>query len=305
MSRGALSLSDVMLDILTLRKNIDRLSRNLTQRQIFGESEFNIPNFTNSELGFIKTVSWLYIHYYELGKVDVNFLLLKFKVYSIDPKEEHSAHYDLVHHLRTYLQHNLDLTKQRNQKMEQYCGSWFRSVCATSYPNTSDDWEQCLKKLLVDARNFLDEIIICIQNIEADESIDQIIKDWNFYRDRYHPPYEFENLISKVASDMGRDLIDSNKLCKKFYNDWKKALEHLNPGYSFEIEARKLIEYTLLTEMTSVMPITGIDIMSYFEVEPGPRVNELLKIAKKIFEEELCNKDDLLKKIKEHEGLEK
>ena len=72
----ALSIESLMLDIMSTRKIIDRLSRNLTNRQIFNESEFHIPNFSNPELGFIKTVSWLYIHYYELGKVDIKFCYL-------------------------------------------------------------------------------------------------------------------------------------------------------------------------------------------------------------------------------------
>ena len=54
----------------------------------------------------------------------------------------------------------------------------------------------------------------------------------------------------------------------------------MKPGYIFEVEARKLIENTLLTEMKSVMPIIGLDIMNYFGVEPGPKVGELLNIAK-------------------------
>ncbi|HDX9497931.1 MULTISPECIES: hypothetical protein [Bacillus] len=296
----ALSIESLMLDIMSTRKIIDRLSRNLTNRQIFNESEFHIPNFSNPELGFIKTVSWLYIHYYELGKVDIKFLLPKLGVYSIDSDNKQSNHFKLVHHLRTYLQHSLDLTKPRNQEMEQYCGSWFREVCTTSYPNSLEHWKQCLNSILVEAKDFYDSIIKCIQNIEADESIDHIVQDWNFCRDRYHPPHEFEILISKTAGDMGRDLIDSSKMCKKFYNDWNKALELLKPGYIFEVEARKLIENTLLTEMKSVMPIIGLDIMNYFGVEPGPKVGELLNIAKKLFEEKPCNREELLQRIKEH-----
>ena len=41
----ALSIESLMLDIMSTRKIIDRLSRNLTNRQIFNESEFHIPNF--------------------------------------------------------------------------------------------------------------------------------------------------------------------------------------------------------------------------------------------------------------------
>ena len=64
--------------------------------------------------------------------------------------------------------------------MEQYCGSWFREVCTTSYPNSLEHWKQCLNSILVEAKDFYDSIIKCIQNIEADESIDHIVQDWNF-----------------------------------------------------------------------------------------------------------------------------
>ena len=99
---------------------------------------------------------------------------------------------------------------------------------------------------------------------------------------------------------MGRGLIDSSKMCKKFYNDWNKALELLKPGYIFEVEARKLIENTLLTEMKSVMPIIGLDIMNYFGVEPGPKVGELLNIAKSYLRKNHVIGKNYYKRIKEH-----
>ena len=39
--------------------------------------------------------------------------------------------------------------------MEQYCGSWFREVCTTSYPNSLEHWKQCLNSILVEAKDFM------------------------------------------------------------------------------------------------------------------------------------------------------
>ena len=126
-----------------------------------------------------------------------------------------------------------------------------------------------LVSLLSEALSFLDALCQCIRGIENDESQQMIVQEWTIRLRRYHPPYEFDTLISKVASDMGRDTIDPVRVRERYYGKWTNDLSLLQGEYEFDVEARRLIEHTFLTETAAIIPITGEDVMEVFDIPPG------------------------------------
>jgi hypothetical protein len=84
----------------------------------------------------------------------------------------------------------------------------------------------------------------------------------------------------------------------EYYDKWIQDLDLLEANHHFETEARKLIEYVLMTEATPVLPITGRDIMEEFAVAPGPEVGQLLKHARTIYECEPCSRSELLSRLR-------
>jgi hypothetical protein len=289
----------LMYDIVQKQDEIDRLCARLTNgRVVFADTSLEKPKLKPAELGVLRAVSWFYVLYNEAGKVNVRFLSDRLHVYELDPDGQLSNHLTLVDRLRTYFQHNLDPAKPRDRDIQEFCVRWFTEQCGTSEPNGEDHWLACLRGFLMEALAFVDALSKCIREIERDESREQILQDWEFRRSRYHPPHEFDALIFKVATDMGRSTLDVVRFRKRFYDKWTQELSTLQGDYSFEIEARKLIEYTLLNETLSVLPITGQDIIDAFdEVEPGPKVGKLLEAAKALYEAEPCSREELLEKL--------
>lgn len=288
-----------MYEIITLIEEINNLSLSLNSKIkfVFDETSLPMPKFKPAELGFLRVVSWLYVYYFETGKVGVDFLSDKFSSFSLDENGKYLSHKKTINILRTYLQHNLDISKPRNCKIMFKCQAWLNDKCRTSIPNTEKQWELCLEGLLKESEEFLNELKNCIRRIEKNESRDMILKDWEFRLKRNHPPHEFDEIINIVAKDIGREYIDSVKFRKRFYDKWIKELENNNGHYDFSIEARKLVEHAFLSELVPVLPITGKDIIS-LDVEPGPKVGELLKIARKIYERAPCSRDELLDELK-------
>jgi hypothetical protein len=97
---------------------------------------------------------------------------------------------------------------------------------------------------------------------------------------------------------MGRENIDVPRFRNRYYDRWTRELAVQQGSYDFEVEGRKLIEQALLTEMTPVLPITGKDIIDEFNLSPGPQVGDLLRLARKLYMEEPCNRDILLTKLR-------
>lgn len=293
--------ASLMYEIFRLREEIDRMSARLNQgTAIFDNLSIPIPKFTPPELGLLRTVSWFYVLYYEAGKVNIDFLNERLSTYNLDIDEKVSHHLHIVQQLRTFFQHNLNLSKPHDRKIQEDCERWFQNQCKTYEPREDGHWQNCLIGFLDEAHSFFVALQKCIHYIEQDESREQILHDWEFRRKRYHPPHEFDELISIVAADMGRDALDAVRLRRRFYDKWIRELELLQGDYYFEIEARKLIEHVLLYETTAVLPITGDNIMQEFNIPPGRQVGQMLELARNLYNADpYLSRNDLLEKLRE------
>jgi hypothetical protein len=228
----------LMYQILRLKEEIDDVASKLNEiNGVFESISLKIPKFTPSELGFLRTISWLWVLYYEVGKVNVTFLTERFFAYNLDPDGKLAEHLHIVQQLRTYLQHNLNPKESHNIDIKEACERWLKDRCGTPIPGDNRQWKICLTSLLNDAIDFFSVLRTCIRSIEEDESRNQILSEWDFIRKRYHPPHEFDNLIFKVAADMGRENLDAVRLRKRFYTEWVKELDLLRGNYDFEVEA--------------------------------------------------------------------
>lgn len=296
----------LMYQILRLKEEIDDVASRLNEiNGVFGATTLRITNFVPSELGFLRTVSWLYAMYYEVGKVNVNFLTERFSAYNLDSDEKLAKHLRIVQQLRTLLQHDLNPQESRNLVIQEACEQWLKNRCGTPIPGDDHQWKICLTSLLNETIDFFSVLRSCIRSIEQDESRNQILSEWDFRIKRYHPPHEFDNMISKVPADMGRENLDAVRLRKRFYTEWVKELELLQGNYDFEVEARKLIEHVLLYKTTPVLSITGHDIITEFNVMPGPEVGQLLEKARNLYNNEPCSRDELLEKLRREIDINK
>ena len=296
--------SELMYEIISQRDRINLIGSRLDRGErivIFDLVSLPVPQFVPAELGFIRTVSWLYVLLSEAGHPNVDFLTERFGAYHLESAEQTITFAILVQQLRTYLQHNLNPGKEQNRNIQDSCEHWFREHCLTPIPGNDDHWRACLIAILNQAIAFLKALHDCVRHIERDESCLQIMLDWRFRIKRTHPPHEFDRIIAVVVADMGREKLNPSLLRKRYYDKWTKELKMLQGDYNFDIEARKLVEAVLLTETSRVLPITGADIMQIFGLPPGPEIGKLLKKARHITDTEPCGRDELLEKLRRPE----
>ena len=299
--------ASLMYEVLKLSEEINYVASKLNSdgRGVFNDLSLRKPKLVPAELGFERTVSWLYVFYQEAGEVNVEFLTERLPAYGLDPDGKFGAHLSIVQKLRTFLQHNLDPNRTQNRRIQEDCERWIKNQCKTPVPEQEEQWHSCLISILNEAIDFLKVLRSCIRNIEQDESCEQITREWDFRRNRYHPPHEFDRLIAQVGADMGRENIEPIRLRKRFFEKWIKELDLLQGNYDFEIEARKLIEHALLVETTPVLPLTGDDIMREFNLGPGPQVGVLLQRARVLYDSESCSQDVLLERLRQELNADK
>ena len=276
-----------------LKEEIDQTSINLGKTErVFRESSMRLPKYTCYEAGFIKTVSWLHSLYQESGKPSIDYLLDKFTDYEIDLSCSSRLHKLTVYHLRTTLQHDLDLKRERSKIIYSSSDEWFNELLNLSNPSENSHWEICLEKILNEAKQLFFNTLECVKSIEKDEFRESIISEWNYRCTRYHPKEEFDRIIHLVASDLGMDHIDPVKVRNRYSDTWVKELELLSGDYDFDLEVRKRVESVLIDN--PLLPITGNDIMEEFFIKPGTEVAKLLSLAQEIYKKRYCGKKELL-----------
>jgi hypothetical protein len=145
-------------------------------------------------------------------------------------------------------------------------------------------------------------LLDALRAIEADDGREETAASWLFRLMRHHPASDFDRLIEEVAADMGREYLDVVRFRRRFYDRWVEALDALDGEYDFDVEARRLVEHALLTELAAAMPITGKDVIESLGIAPGPAVGEELERALALFSAAPCGRDELLERLRTEEA---
>lgn len=288
------------LNLIRLMEDIDRISTALRRSKGRALKDISVPKpaFSPLELGFLRLVSWVYVLYFEAGRVDIRFLKEKLGGFGQDQDGNLSQHYYTVQQLRTYLQHNLNWLEEHDYDIKLGCERWFKKTCKTVMPDNDSHWDACLGGLLAEAVGFLEALKACAQKIEGDEHPQVFIEEWEFRHRRHLNSYDFDSLIREIAGDIGRD-VDAVKFRNKYQGRWNEELSIKPLNSDFLGEARKLIEYTLITQTADVMPINGKDVIAELGVPRGPRVGELLEMAYSYYVAERLPREKLLDRLRE------
>ena len=153
--------------------------------------------------------------------------------------------------------------------------------------------------MLGDAQAFFVRLLDSLDVIETDDNRDVICQQWEDRLRRDWPAHRYHELIATVAFDLGREALDSAAFYDRHGHTIRDGLRLLSEDCDLEAEARKLVERALLVELTSVLPITGRDVMEYFGIGPGPDVGRLLECARRLHEDQPSEWEALLVRMKE------
>jgi hypothetical protein len=289
-----------LVEVVRLRDQVDQLAEALlpSRSRVFGEVSLPLPNLEgSSELAFIRTTSWLYVHYFEVGRVGVRFLV---RQADRQPGSRHGdSHLDAVHALRTHMEHSLDPRSKSDVAIADACSSWFEANCGTRLPRTENHWRDLCAALIKEARAFVLRLRELLGQVEHDNDRELILRQWEDRIERDWPAHRYHELIATVAADVGREALDPVAFFSRHASTISEGMRLLREDCDFHIEARKLVERAMLSETSSVLPITGKDLMEALQIPPGAEVGRLLGTARSLYEASPCGRDELLQRVTE------
>ena len=290
--------------LFQLKQEIDDVAAQVNSSEqnfiIFGGIAL-LSQETPAECKFLRIVSWLYTMYCEAGKkAGIKWLVDRFETYDLDPDGRLKKHFESVHPLRTFFQHNLENDDSYNGKTKRTCKNWFKEQCGTEEPKKNSDWELCLEYLYEDAHGFLEAILKCINRVDQDESRVGMLEDWSSFRQNNFLLPELNNLIREVASGMGIEVGNIKKLRDKVHNNLATNKGKIRrEGYDENQIIKMIITDTMLEEPTLTSPLFPDDIINEFNIPQGKQVWELLKQGREIYKNNpFLSREELLEKLR-------
>ena len=287
------SINASVLRVIQAIGRVNDFSRALlpTRSDAFAQVSLHPPQLeSSSELTFIRATSWLYVLYYEAGRVSVKYLAHN--------RLHLQTHWELIRSLRTWAQHNLDPMSSHDTQVAVSCEKWFHSICETRHPRKDEHWEQLSLALLDGSVEFLRGIQEAIGEIEAHSACASLVEDWERKLSRDWPAHRFHELIESAAIDCGWEALDPIRFYQQNAHELKVHLRLLDEECDLEVEMRKMIEARLIAYLPDLLPITGQDIMERFSLRPGHEVGRLLAVAKRLHDEiGPCSAQELLAQI--------
>jgi len=290
--------------LFQLKKNIDDIAAQVNSSEpnfiIFGGIAL-LSQETPAECKFLRIVSWLYTMYCEAGKkAGIKWLVDRFETYNLDPDGRLKKHFESVHPLRTFFQHNLENDDSYNGKTKRTCKNWFKEQCGSEEPKENSHWELCLKYIYKDAHEFLEAILKCIEKVDQDESRVGMLENWSSFRqDNFSLP-ELNNLIREVASGMGIEVGNIKKLRDKVHNKLANNKGTIRrKGYENNRIIQEVITDTILEDPTLTSSLVPDDIIKEFKIPQGKQVFELLKQGRGIYKNDpSLSREELLEKLR-------
>lgn len=288
-------LQALMYQSLQIKEEINEITSSLkVSDMLFSVTSLQLPKFTPSELGFIRMVSWLYVHYYEAGKIGAEYLTDLAPRFLGGSDNVPKNHRVLIQQLRTYCQHNLAPQEQHSKIILLACENWFFLHSGSKRPGNEEHWSKLLNALIAESLIYFRYLRDSLRSIESDADNSQLLEQWSLRINRYYPPHKFDRIIEEVANDFGKDAIDAIRFRSRHYDRWRKELELMRYDCDYDREARALVEAAFLADQQPRLPINGRDVMSSFDIPPGPRVQEVLAIALDIYRSSPCTKEELI-----------
>lgn len=272
------SIEGAVLQVMQSVERIDEFSRAIlpTRSEAFGQVSLRTPQLGSTpELAFIRATSWLYVLYHEAGRVTIKHL--------VQDRPHLRTHWELTRSLRTWAQHNLDPTSSHDVNVAMACEEWFLLECETRQPRNDGHWMKLCLALLDGSADFLRGILDVIGGIESHPASASLVEEWERKLSRGWPAHRFHTLIKSVATDCGWTALDPARFYEKNSAQLLEHLRLLDDDCDLEAEMRKAIEARLIASVPELLPITGQDIMAYFELGPGPEVGRLLAEAQILY----------------------
>lgn len=182
------------------------------------EISLRLPSDFSDELAFYRLVFWGFALVHEAAKISLAFLT------KLPPLRANNLLRDEMSRLRTYVAHNLDISKERDQKTYAFVHRWYREACGRGTPDSAADYSACCDHLAERLREALNSAIQACDLLDDPEDGPRLVAQLVGQIDRAWEAYRFDPFVAKCAARLGNPGLDLLAFRSRHLEQWRKAI---------------------------------------------------------------------------------
>ena len=256
------------------------------------------PAGDRDEASFMRLVNWSYVLLFEAGRVSIPYLI-KLPSEIPDPKSDLPAARQVVHSLRTWSSHNLNLSGERDRAILRQVKLWFVEQCGVFPPSGESAWRLSFEKLCTEVGALVEHCQGALELVlHTPDDTEDVVADLQRRIDKSWPPHKFDELVSDACARFGLSL-DVPRFRNPRLSKWREFLETVPEDDNPERRVIAMIERDILDYTNDILPITGDDVMDALGLEPGPEVGNALRRARELFRSGIRDPEQLLERLRD------
>ena len=201
----------------------------------------------DGELAFYRLVFWAYALVYEAARVPIAFLT------SLPPLKSDNRIDKETSALRTFLAHNLDLNRRRDQRTQAFVHRWFNDACGTGTPATEAHYIACCEHLGERLRETLGGAIEACQLLDDPVDGDRLVTDLAGRIERRWDAYRFDAIVARCANRLGDPSVDLLAFRSRHLEQWRRVLLEVGDANPVDVLEQR-IEADLVLHIGDVLP---------------------------------------------------
>ncbi len=211
------------------------------------EISLPLPSDFGDELAFYRLVIWGYALVNETAKIPLEFLT------KLPPLKSDNAFRKEMTTLRTYVAHNLDISKKRDQKTYVFVHRWFKDACGRGTPDSAAHYGDCCTYLADKLQVVLNGAIEACDLLDDPEDGSRLVTDLKERIDLRWEAHRFDPLVEKCAKRLGNPGLDLQAIRSKHLEKWRRVLSQADENERQRVLEQQ-IEADLLEAIGDALP---------------------------------------------------
>ena len=182
------------------------------------EISLPLPSDFGDELAFYRLVNWGYVLVNEAARIPLSFLT------SLPPLRAGNSFRKEVTTLRTYVAHNLDIAKERDQSTYTFVHRWFKEACGRGTPDGAEHYGDCCSHLAGRLRETLGGAIEACDLLDDPVDGPRLIADLRERIDLMWDAHRFDPIVAECAARLGSPGVDLLAIRSRHLDRWRRVL---------------------------------------------------------------------------------
>lgn len=212
------------------------------------------PASDSDELSFLRLVGWCYVLINEAARVQLNFLK------QLPPMEEPGRLLPYVGRLRTWIGHNLSLTREYDLETLKTAQSWFIATCGTGTPSRPEHWRACFGRLCADVALLLAGALAACDALDSKEDGARLVEELKKRAERNWDAFRFDCYVERACASIGYIGLDVVAFRQRYLDQWRKVVSTAeDDAIDRLLEMR--VQASLLEFMGNALPADAIGVL--------------------------------------------